>query len=196
MDRAHRLPLRHLGTTCLLVLAASAHASEPAPPAIEPLLTVRLAGPGLRLHPTAGPGAWMPDTRLGQLSASDPPRSLAISGRLGRRSRTLWQASWRGSDAAGDDGSITTASLLARHRNLAARLTYRHGEARDLHALVEWNTARPSSTTLPNAIFRSAVGLDQRLADGAWLEWRIGQRMIPARDRAETAFAIGLRITP
>jgi hypothetical protein len=196
MASVHRLPPGCIGTLCLLVQAACAQAAEPAMPAGEPMLALRLAGPGLRVHPAAGPGAWTPDTRLGPLSAADTTRSLAVSGRLGRRSRTLWQASWRGSDSGGDNGNVTTASLLARHRNLAARLTYRHGEARDLHAIVEWSTARPTPTVLPNAIFRSAVGLDQRLAGGTWLEWRIGQRMIPARDRTETAFAIGLRITP
>jgi hypothetical protein len=179
----------------VLVPVAAAHASEPVPAAIEPLFTVQVAGPGLRLHPAVGPGAWARDQRL-PLAGEPSARSLAVSARLGRRSRTLWQASWRGSDADGDDGSITTASVLARHRNLAARLTYRHGEARDLHALVEWTTARPSSATLPNAIFRTALGLDQRLGHGAWLEWRVGQRMIPGRDRVEPGIAISLRITP
>jgi hypothetical protein len=194
MDFAHRLPPRCIGMLWPLLVAA-AQASEPVPPAAEPLITVEAAGPGLRLHPATGPGAWARDQRL-RLAGEQAERSLAVSGRLGRRSRTLWQASWRGIDADGDDGSITTASVLARHRNLAARLTYRHGEARDLHALIEWSTARASSATLPNAIFRTALGLDQRLGHGAWLEWRIGQRMIPARDRVEPGFAISLRLTP
>jgi hypothetical protein len=194
MDLAHHLPLCRLGTLCL-VLTSAAHAAEPAPAAAEPMISIEVAGPGLRLHPATGPGAWARDNRL-RLAGEQAERSFAVSGRLGRRSRTLWQATWRGSDAGSEDGSLTTASLVARHRNLAARLTYRHGEARDLHALIEWNTARPSSTILPNAIFRSAIGLDQRLADGAWLEWRVGQRVIPARDRAEPGIAIALRITP
>lgn len=176
-----------------LVPAACAQASE-AVSAAEPRIHIDVSGPGLRLPPTVGPGAWARDPRQ-RLAGDTAEHSVAVSARVGRRSRTLWQASWHGTEAD-DAGSITTASVLARHRNLAARLTYRHGEARDLHALVEWSTARPSSATLPNAVFRAALGLDQRVADGAWLEWRIGQRVVPVLDRVEPAIALSLRLTP
>lgn len=151
-----------------------------------------IGGPGLRAG-AAGPGAWARDGRAA-LALERPQRSVAISGTVGRRSRTLWQATWRETDPSHDDRSFATAALQARHRNLVARFTYRDGDARDWHALAEWSTARPSSATLPNATFRFAVGLDKLLTHGAWVELRAGKRRIALDDRDGGAIALSLRL--
>lgn len=197
MPNSARLPTRRLcavAAACWLAAPTLVSAQLTEPAAGDPIAMTATAGPGLRVGPV-GPGAWTRDGRA-TLALDRPQRSLAVSGTFGRRSRTLWQATWRETDPALDDGSFASAALHARHRNLAARFTYRHGDARDLHALAEWSTARPSSTTLPNATFQFAIGLDKRLSHGAWVELRAGKRRIALYDRDEGAVALSLRLAP
>jgi hypothetical protein len=58
----------------------------------------------------------------------------------------------------------------------AIRFTQNSTNKGDLRWLVELSNANASSVTVSNSVFKSAVGLDKKLSENAWLEFRFGRK--------------------
>lgn len=119
-------------------------------------------------------GAWIrPDTGGG--SNLSLARSLSLAGVVG----------------VGESGAVNLLARLNRHeldldtlagvpsyknRTLvAARYTYRGNKDSTLYGLAEVSNAKGSQATISDSAFKYALGLDAKLFDSVWLEFRVGR---------------------
>jgi hypothetical protein len=58
---------------------------------------------------------------------------------------------------------------------LAARYTYRGAKDSTLYGLAEVSNAKSSEATISDSAFKYALGLDAKLFDAVWLEFRVGR---------------------
>ena len=124
-------------------------------------------------------------------------RTLAISATHGFGTDSLLlNGTLRRSDRQLDLSTLGATPRFDRSTIAAARLTYGHGDARDLYGLVEVSNARSSRTTLPDAVFKFALGIDKRIAEGIWVEFRVGRRHNIDDGREETAGLLNLKLSP
>lgn len=129
--------------------------------------------------------------------ASVAPESQADDGiKLQRGHRTLALTEWRHEETEHDAGGTSSAGLYARPRNLVARFAHVSDDRRDVQWVAEIGTARRSSSTLPGAAFRVALGADQRVGHGLWVEWRLGERRRLDGLGTEAAAMVSLRLSP
>lgn len=79
---------------------------------------------------------------------------------------------------------------------VAARYTYGHGDNQDTFLLAEISNAKESKLTEANATFKHALGLDRKIADGIWIEFRLGRSRVTNGDGLETKALLNLKISP
>jgi hypothetical protein len=78
----------------------------------------------------------------------------------------------------------------------AARYTYGHGDKQDTFLIAEISNAKASKLTEANASFKYAVGLDRKLTDGVWLEFRLGRSRVADGEGLETKALASLKFAP
>lgn len=122
-------------------------------------------------------------------------RTMALSGTYGPSTQTLLNVTLRRSDRELDLETIAASPAYRRSTIAAARLTYGHGEERDLYGLVEVSNAKSSTATLPNTSFKYALGVDKRVAEGVWLEFRVGRRQAVEAGATETVGLLNLKFS-
>jgi hypothetical protein len=103
-------------------------------------------------------------------------RTVALSGTYGPNDNTLVNFTLRRTDRALDLDTIITTAAYRKSTIAAARVTYGQGDARDLYALLEASNVKSSIATMPESAFKFALGVDKRVREGIWLEFRLGRR--------------------
>ncbi len=122
-------------------------------------------------------------------------RTVALSAAYGPSDQTLVDFTLRRTDRALDLDTIATSPVHKKTNIAALRLTYGRGDARDTYGLVEVSNVKSSRATLPDAAFKYALGIDKRLMEGVWLEFRVGKRRALEDGRQETVGLINLKFS-
>jgi hypothetical protein len=78
----------------------------------------------------------------------------------------------------------------------AARYTYGHGDKQDTFLIAEISNAKAAKLTEANAGFKYALGLDRKLTDGVWLEFRLGRSRVADGQGLETKALASLKLSP
>jgi hypothetical protein len=78
---------------------------------------------------------------------------------------------------------------------VGARWTYRAIDTQDLYAVAEASNAKASSTATSN-VFKYAIGVDKRLAEGMWIELRAGRNHTQDGKSEQTTALMSLKIAP
>lgn len=122
-------------------------------------------------------------------------RTVALSGTYGPSAETLVNFTVRRTDRALDLDTIATTPAYRNGTIAAVRLTYGHGDTRDLYGLVEASNVKSSIATLPESAFKFALGVDKRVMEGVWLEFRLGRRRSVDGGKEETAGLFNLKFS-
>jgi hypothetical protein len=117
--------------------------------------------------------AWIrPDSGGTQLPLA---RSLSLAAVLPDRDVGAFNLVARFNRHEVDVDSLATTPTYGSHTLVAARYTYRGPKDSDLYKLVEVSNARDSDATVASTAFKLALGVDKRVSDGVWLEFRVGR---------------------
>lgn len=133
------------------------------------------------------PGAGSPRVTLA--------RTVALSGAYGPSENTLLNYTLRRSDRVLDLDTLTTTQAYKKTNIAAVRLTYGQGDSRDLYGLIEASNVKSSVATLPDSAFKFALGIDKRVMEGVWLEFRLGRRRSVDDGKEETAGLMNLKFS-
>lgn len=98
-----------------------------------------------------------------------------ISLALGQGDDGLFNATWR---RAADELDLTTLGGTPSFKNTnsaALRYTYRASKRGDMFAIAEVSNVKATTTTISQADFKQALGLDKMVMPGLWLEFRYGR---------------------
>lgn len=138
-----------------------------------------------RIRPDAGNGA---QHSLG--------RTLTFSGTFRSSDDSAIQASVR--KVAREVDLSTIAGIPAFKNSQLAAVRFTSGTATDstMRWLAEISNAKASSITLANANFKYALGLDKKLYDGVWLEFRLGRSRTIDSGNTQTMGLLTLNWSP
>lgn len=120
--------------------------------------------------------------------------SLALA--VGPNPDTLVNVTVRRTGRALELSTINDASpIYDTHTLVGARLTYRAIETQNLYALAEVSNVKASTTTTSN-VFKYALGIDKRLAEGMWIELRVGRNRTQDGQSEQTTALMSLKLSP
>jgi hypothetical protein len=99
-----------------------------------------------------------------------------------------------------NDKGLNTATITGapsyKSSNLAGlRFTYRAMDAKDLYVLAEMSNAKASNVPNDN-VFKYALGVDKRIAEGIWVELRLGRKSSATGQAAQNAALMSLKLSP
>lgn len=126
------------------------------------LLTATLGGAWIR--PDAGGGS--------RLSLG---RSLSVAGVVKAGANGAVNLLARFNRHELDLDTLASTPAYKAHTLLAARYTYRGTQDSKLYGMAEVSNAKDSVATVSNAAYKYAVGLDAKVFDAVWLEFRLGR---------------------
>lgn len=95
-----------------------------------------------------------------------------------------------------DTATIASTPSYRTSNRAALRYTHKPASRDDLFAIAEVSNARSSGDTLSNESFRHALGVDHKIADGLWIELRVGRARNAESDRFETKALFSLKFAP
>jgi hypothetical protein len=136
-----------------------------------------------------------------QGAAADAPRlslgrSLNLSAALYAGPNALANLTLKRTNKAIDTDTLATTPVYKGSTLAAARWTFGHGDKAGLFVLAEISNAKSSSGTVDNSAFKAALGLDKRLWDGGWLEFRIGRKRSIDTGKDSTVGLLNLKVAP
>jgi hypothetical protein len=140
--------------------------------------------------------AWIqPDAGGARLTLA---KTLSVTGVLTAGANGAVHVSARRARKELDTSTLAASPVFKSHTLLAARYTYRGNEDSDLFGIVEISNAKDSDGTVSNAAFKYAIGLDKRVLEGVWLEFRVGKaRMVNGTgDETKALFNVKWSPTP
>jgi hypothetical protein len=70
------------------------------------------------------------------------------------------------------------------------------GKDRENYAIAEISNAKSSNDTLSSAAFKYALGVDTKMGDMGWLEFRIGRARTVDGTKDETKALFGFKVSP
>ena len=124
-------------------------------------------------------------------------RSLTLNLQYPAGDKGVVAASLRRTQDALDESSLATASLVRKNSSLMAlRYTYGDQDASNLRALVEVSNSKSSSADAFKDAFICAVGLDKKISQGAWLEFRLGRNRSLENGKQQTTALMNINISP
>lgn len=100
---------------------------------------------------------------------------------------------------AADELDVTTLAKTPIYKSgskAALRYTHKAGKDNDQYGLVEVSNVKAATPTTSNAAFRYAFGLDRKLAEGLWLEFRFGRARIADGSKLENKGMLTLNFSP
>ena len=122
-------------------------------------------------------------------------RSGVFAIALGPNPDSLVNVTLRRTSKALELSSIATTPTYKTSNLVGARWTYRALDTKDLYALAEVSNATASSTTASN-VFKYALGVDKRLAEGIWLELRLGRNHTQDGKTEQSTALMSLKFSP
>lgn len=119
--------------------------------------------------------AWIrPET--GAASSLTLARSLSLQGVYGPSANSALNFAARFSWHELDTDTLAKTPAYKNNNLVAARYTYRGAEDSTLFGLAEVSNAKSSdAATISNAAFKYALGLDAKVFNAVWLEFRVGR---------------------
>lgn len=107
------------------------------------------------------------------------------------------QLSLRHARDAVDTDTLGSATPAFKSSRLAAlRYTYGDQESSSLRAMAEVSSARSSNAGVYRQAFMVAVGLDKKITNGTWLEFRLGRNRSLANGDEQTSGLLTLTLAP
>ena len=92
--------------------------------------------------------------------------------------------------------TLATSPVLKSSSLAAARFTFGSSGTANQRLLAEISNAKASKATSANSAFRYALGLDQKVFDGLWLELRVGKKRITETGKDESVALFNLNFAP
>lgn len=92
--------------------------------------------------------------------------------------------------------TLATTAVLKSSSLAAARFTFGSTGMANQRLLAEISNAKASKATSANSAFRYALGLDQKVFDGLWLELRVGKKRITETGKDESVALFNLNFAP
>jgi hypothetical protein len=93
--------------------------------------------------------------------------------------------------------TIATAPEFTTTNGVAGRYTYRASKANDLYGIAEISNLKKSAApTESNADFRYAIGIDRKLSNNFWLEFRFGRSRVSDSTGLENKALFSLKFSP
>lgn len=92
--------------------------------------------------------------------------------------------------------TITSTPTFKTSNSGGVRYTYRAGSANDLYGIAEASSVKASTPTSSNAAFRYALGVDRKVADNLWLEFRLGRSHTADGIKLENKALFSLKFSP
>ena len=92
--------------------------------------------------------------------------------------------------------TLATTAVLKSSSLAAARFTFGSSGTANQRLLAEISNAKASKATNANSAFRYALGLDQKVFDGLWLELRVGKKRITETGKDESVALFNLNFAP
>lgn len=124
-------------------------------------------------------------------------RSLTLNAQFPATPRGVVAVSLRRTRNALDPATVAAVSPVIKNASLAAaRFTYGDQDDTNLRALVEASNSKSSSADAFKDTFMFAFGLDKRIAQGAWLELRIGRNRSLENGKEQTTALMNISISP
>ena len=77
-----------------------------------------------------------------------------------------------------------------------ARYTYKAGNSNDLYGIAEASSVKASTPTSSNAAFKYALGVDRKVAESLWLEFRFGRSHTADGTKLENKALFSLKFSP
>ncbi len=123
-------------------------------------------------------------------------RSLNISAALYAGSNGLANVTLKRISRAIDTESLTGTPLYKNSTLAALRYTYGYGDKAGLFVLAEISNAKGSQATVGNSAFKAAFGIDKRMFDGGWIEFRVGRKRSSESGKEEAVGLINIKLSP
>jgi hypothetical protein len=123
-------------------------------------------------------------------------RSLNISAALYAGSNGLANVTLKRVSKAVDTESLSGTPIHKNSTLAALRYTYGHGDKAGLFVLAEISNAKASQATVANSAFKAAFGIDKRIFDGGWIEFRVGRKRSAESGKEETVGLINFKLSP
>jgi hypothetical protein len=95
-----------------------------------------------------------------------------------------------------DTSTLATTPAFKASSLAALRYTYGHGEGQDTFLIAEVSNAKASKLTESNSAFKSALGIDRRIAKGLWLEIRAGRSRADSSGKSDNKVLFNLKLSP
>ena len=92
--------------------------------------------------------------------------------------------------------TLATTAVLKSSSLAAARFTFGSSGTANQRLLAEISNAKASKATSANSAFRYALGLDQKVFEGLWLELRVGKKRITETGKDESVALFNLNFAP
>lgn len=122
---------------------------------------------------------------------------LTLNGQYPLGNRAVGHLSFRRTRDALDPKSLSTDTPVVKSSSLAAaRITYGGQEADTLRALAEVSNVKTSANADYTDAFKYAVGIDKKVANGMWLEFRLGRNRSVESGQEQTTGLLTLSIAP
>lgn len=141
------------------------------------------AGEG-RIH---GPGTGSPDLSLG--------RNVSLTFAYGPNPNSLVNLTLRHTSEALDVSTIANTPVYKSDSLAGLRWTYRAVDYKDLYAVAEISNAKANNPATAS-IFKYAVGVDKKLFEGVWLEFRVGRNRTQDGKEEQTTGMLTLKFSP
>jgi len=123
-------------------------------------------------------------------------RHITLSGAVGAGNDGLLNLTLR---RVSHEVDLTTLAATPQYRTstlAAVRYTLGYGNDRDTYAIAEISNAKADSPTLSNAAFKYALGVDHKVGENMWLEFRLGRSRVVDGGGQQTAALLGLKFAP
>ena len=110
---------------------------------------------------------------------------------------SLFNLTLRRVDRETDLTQLASASPDRKASTLAAlRYTYGWGDKQDAYVLAEVSNAKSTSATLANSAFKQALGIDYKVGEGMWVEFRHGRSRALENGKLENKTLLSFKIAP
>jgi hypothetical protein len=110
---------------------------------------------------------------------------------------SLFNLTLRRVDRETDLTQLSSATPDRKRSTLAAlRFTYGWGDKQDAYVLAEVSNAKSSAATLSNGAFKQALGVDYKVGEGMWVEFRHGRSHTLENGKLERKSILSFKVAP
>jgi hypothetical protein len=123
-------------------------------------------------------------------------RVLSADAAIGVGSQGLLNLSLRRTSRAPDLSTLATTPDYKTSNLAGVRYTYGAGPSSGLYGIAEASNAKASTSSTSNAVFKYALGVDKKMAEGMWIEFRFGRNRTSDGTSEQTTGLFNLKVSP